>query len=379
MFKGQKINMDENIPIAPPDHRMVPDPYGWEHVANDLGGWHPGLRAIAEDHLRRQGITPPSFTPEAALAESGQELPETQDAQAFVPSPRSEGYRTSRQERESGFAFSKEGIYKLLSDQRFQAKCTEAGVDPYDDESPEYWQVFAGFAHERADDMITKGGDRVTPETRFKLRALELTAATPAFVHAASEMYGEQWVEDRRRARSNLSTINNFHNLITEMAGQFPDMKASELKLGMLNSVNIAIADKKIRQSANLVIGSRIKAIQHEMAFGDILRHTGLTYRRATPTEDVNGGFDWLINEGLPTQMKLDVKASLREVDPSGASPISQKGFGKYAVYSLTSDQEFRDSFCISEQAAHDKAEKLLLYLGATHARTAAQSSSNGK
>ncbi|HUB93899.1 MAG TPA: hypothetical protein VMB52_05340 [Verrucomicrobiae bacterium] len=273
-----------------------------------------------------------------------------------------EGTRTTHEQRNEAFAFGRQTLYKLLSDPRFQIRCNEAGVKPFDDSDPRYWRIFADFSRERIDAIRKQRGDKYKPEDDLRLRALGLVTTTPAYLYSQRAMY--EGVEDDNQRREHLRQISSFHYGIVEYAELFLDIRASELTMAILSSVNTTIADPAMHEFANQEVRGRVRGIQHELAFADILYQTGLEFRRATASEDLSG-FDYILTDGTQTEMKLDVKASLKKMDEyTSEALISPKGQGVFAVYSMIRDSELRNGFHIPEGLAREKAQVLIDHLG---------------
>jgi hypothetical protein len=332
--------MSEQVPepIVTSDQGDL-DAYTWQHVATDMQGWPPDLARHAERLIAAHGITAPDpgeiTIATTAAAEQHQSTPE---------------------ERREAFSYGMSTMYKIVSDTRLHARCEEAGIDPFDTDRPEYWRMVADFTQERVAGLRNRGGDS------FRLRALELVALTPAYLYGESALNQGNSSNPRQRSES-LRMASGFHAAVTELVRDYPDAKASELTLGLLNSVNFTIEDKGLRQSAAADIRSRIRGIQHEVGFEDILRQTGMRYRKATRAEDLQG-FDYVINEGEPTVRYIDVKASLEEVAALGAEgPVARNEKGIQVTYSMILNSELRDGFHLTEELSRDKAPVLLQYL----------------
>ncbi len=290
-------------------------------------------------------------------------------AEAVTPTE-AETIQTSQEERTQAFAFGLQNLINLIAHTAFRDRCKAEKIDEFDDKNPAYWKVLARFAGERVALYRGKLGDRL------EFRILELMAATPAYYYTQKEI-DDGKVNSKSHFSDNLSYISTYHGLISDTAERFPDLGARELTLTLLNSTNTTIYDDRERQACADLVRSRVRAIQREIAFGDILRQMGDPYRRATPLEDQQG-FDYILNEGLPTQRKIDVKLSLHEIEnrTDQVSPVALKN-GVYLVYAMIRDRELHDSFHISDEDAKVKAKALENYLNNAAEHSSARTAEN--
>ncbi|HSH55439.1 MAG TPA: hypothetical protein VK983_01275 [Candidatus Limnocylindrales bacterium] len=238
-------------------------------------------------------------------------------------------------------------LYKLTADPSFHATLIDHGVDPYDDMgTPKYWHEAAAYAQAAVARGRERGGDPL------RLSAFELAAATPAFV------FDESNTADH--AASNHTTTKNsvrYNSLLRNFAESFPDAHTSVVSAALVGVANRALEDPALRQAAPGIINNHIRGIQHEVAFGQILDHTGRNFRPADEIED-GYGYDYIIEGERNSELQVDVKASLHAIEKLGAiaSAYAVRSDGRIVMHSLTKDEEFKGRFTLPEEVAASKA-----------------------
>lgn len=343
---------EEPVDLLAVDDQPAPVEMTWNHVRDQMDDWPDPLRQHAARLLREKGLVPP----DTETTETGMQ-PHNEEPVVEAVTPKPEAKKVPLEEQQQAYAFGMQRIYDLSSDERFIRRCQQERIDTTDVTNPAYWRMFSDFGRERAQFLQARGINELNT------RAMELMAAVPAYIFAQGELDFTKGLKNDQ-IETDLGIIADFHNMITEMAEKYPGLSAEELELGLLNVVNKSITeDQELRQYGAQEVHNRIRGVQHEVAFADILRHTGLPYRKATRLEDWRG-FDYVVNEGKARAKKLDVKASLKEVDPDrGDTPIANKGEGKFYMFSLIDEPELHDGFHVSDEVAKYKAEVLREYL----------------
>ncbi len=323
---------------------------------------HPSLLPRTKESLDVTGVAAANLAGTMALPAA-----EVVIVDALPTPPTPEPRKATPEEFRKAFNSGLRALYKLTVDEDFQARCKSAGVDPSAFEDPAYWYTLADFSREIMTDRRRRSGDNRADTLPFM--ALGLMAATPAYIYAEGALDRGKPQTDEELAEK-LCIIGNYHTGIGRFVELYPDAKASELTMALFNAANFAIEDTELLLSAARDIGSRIKGIQHETGFWDILLHTGLECQRATAEEDKEG-FDYrlkIIHRGIPLVICIDVKASLNEIEAlEEEGPIAKSRKGIYLVFSMIAEREFNDGFHIPDNWADTKArkfvEKLLAYL----------------
>ena len=341
--------------------------YGWEHVAQDMPGWHPGLQEHAKRQIEARGLLPTAEPTEVLTAPPPDTVINLNTGNAEDDALIPEQPRHPAEEITTAFAESQRTLYKLSADPQFHATCMERGVDPYDDmDKPAYWATVADYTHDRTARMRERGTDSI------RIDALELLSTTPAYLFEQSALTQDKTSAPDKQMqngerRHSKEVVSYFNGLIREFAKKYPETRASDLTTALLNITNISIEDQALRQSANQEIHKTIRGAQHEIAFGQILAQTGRQFRPASLEEDLKG-IDYVDDEDT-NPMYVDVKASLSELEARGSEgALVRKPDGKLIMYSLVKDSELNGRFHIGDQAAHDKAQALIELLGQTQA-----------
>jgi hypothetical protein len=345
--------MSENVQAVPIDPGQPSQRHAstWQDVADKMHEWPDPLQEHARRHLEAHGIAAPDRRDIAVAAMAGT----VNQSESSLPS-RPEQRKTTEHERQEAFAFGLRTFYKLTADPNLHVRLQDAGIDPFGENietNAKYWRIVSEFAKNRIAAYRKSSGDNLN------LRSLEIFAATPAYLFEQRALE-EGKRNDSGERRQSMIAISNLHNLLVDYATDFPDVKADELSLQLLNVPNRLIRGKDFKQWAANDLRNRVRAVQHEVGFEDMLRQSGMPYRRATGKEDASG-FDFIMNEGNVMQRKLDVKASLYKLGRDDAvSPVMLREEGVYAVYSMIVDREFRGGFHLSNDAAREKAQELL-------------------
>lgn len=260
----------------------------------------------------------------------------------------------SDQELRDTLEASQSMMLKITNDPSFHSQLIESGVDPYDDMGkPTYWDGFAEFVTEKVEKIRASNGNSL------KLSTLELLASAPSYFYRQQELQQQRSNTNERADRTSLETVSHFNSLIRNFAVAFPDTRASILTTGLLNTVNMSVEGKAPKQAAADNLKNCIRGAQHELAFQQIVSHTGRAIYPSSLEEDLRG-IDYAVM-GHNRLLNVDVKASLTDINKHGTTNTDAYSIrrGTIVMYSLTNDSEFKDRFFISEEAAVGKAEAM--------------------
>lgn len=264
----------------------------------------------------------------------------------------------------TAFSNSKRLLYAMLDDPNFRTTCKASGIDPYEDvSSPAYWEIVA----EQAGAFVEKA--QATSGNTLPLLTFELLALTPDYLFTQQALNRNNFPNYASK-RDAKEKVSYFNSALRIFATEFPDTNASTVISSLLGMANSAIEDKHVRQSAVLSLKRTVRGAQHELAFEQILRHTGRQFTPASLEEDLEG-IDFIVAGNNGEQLNVDVKASLNKIEAAGEMNelFVRKPHNKVMVYSLTTDQELHDRFLLSDELAAQKApmlDKLLTEIGST-------------
>jgi len=337
------------------EHVQDNQPYPEPNIAAETGGHDIPPQEQTNSSLVTRDIEQASSNPMEVARIEDTPAQSLQHAEIAVAAKAE--YSTTPEERADAFAFGLNTLYKLTTDSGLHARCEQAGIDPFEDmDKAEYWSILSDYSQEGIGRVRGKGGDSL------RLRALELMATTPAYLLEEGAMNQNERGDLAQRTES-LRLISRFHGLITSFAELYPDTRASELTMALLNTANIAIENKVRRQSAEFDIRQRIRGVQHELGFECILQQSGRQFRRATRQEDLQG-FDYVLDGETSYPKNLDVKHNLKEIEVLGTEgPIGRNSKGVFVAYSLITDSDLRDRFTIPEGVARQKAQVFMRLL----------------
>lgn len=269
------------------------------------------------------------------------------------------------------FTQSLDVMTKMQGDARFQQACMDSGVDPFDEGDPAYWQVYETFAQDRIQQLQEKAGHTELLDT------LTLMSKTPHFIHNQLRLdqlrsmgFPNLTPDQKAEWRTAKQVVSVFGSEIRDYALRNHAVQAETLSVGLQKILPYSV-EPGSQVIAKQNIEQTIRGAQHELAFGQILSFADMKSRAATVEEDKKG-IDFVVNEGLPTEMFLDVKASLSEIEAQGGinKAYARKPGNKLVIFSLVKDSELHGGFFLDEAAATEKARALEVLL--TEARQAA-------
>ena len=244
-------------------------------------------------------------------------------------------------------------FYDLPFDPQFNELCVSRGLNPEDTGKPAYWEAAADFA------SSTPNAENGEDEKYSALK--ELFAATPDFIYQQKILEHESHKYAAHNVYQNARERASYYNgLIRHVAQEWPDIRASVLATSLMNVVNISIERTDIKQSSLQGIRETIRGAQHELAFGQLLAHTGRDFRSANVGEDLHG-IDYVVSDPNGSTILIDVKASQHTLERRGSSmqPYIRSLDGQLTMSSLVTDTELNDRFFVSERLAVQRAETL--------------------
>ena len=273
--------------------------------------------------------------------------------QTQTPTP--ERISPSPGEIATAFAEAQQTLYKMTASESFHGYCADAGIHPVTDtDKPLYWKMVA----DQAEDIVEQA--RSQQGNSLHLSTFQLLAITPDFLLKAIALGSDHSLTPAQR-HENKETTSYFNSVLRIFATDFPEVRASAISKALLNVTNIALEDRQLRQAGATEINRTIHGAQHELAFGQILKHTGRRYTTASLEDDLQG-IDYLVwdDNGMP--LGIDVKASLYKIAEKGGQLATLRHQPKgdiITMYSLTTESELHDRFFTDESVAARKASIL--------------------
>lgn len=250
-------------------------------------------------------------------------------------------------------ANAQEVVARLQLDSSFHAACAEATIHPLRDrQTPEYWHAFRMYVGGRVDAAKEAGKDTL------QMDAIELLAAAPSYLLEQQKLTKGSFedIQERRYAKEIVSWYNG---MIRGFAQNYPETSASSLTTKLLTTVSETVHTPNDRNAAGQCLKNTIRGAQHELAFGQVLGHTGIPCRSTTVEEDLKG-LDYVVGEGKHA-IGVDVKASLSEVESRGSERLfAVKPNGNVVMYSMVLDAELHDRFFVDDQLAKEKSTQLI-------------------
>ena len=314
--------------------------YDWTHVATEYTDWHPDLHPHVERHLAANGIAAASASRTSEAATLTAERPVQPEQIGAEPQAINESLQSANRT-----------LNKISTDPHFHAYCHEHRIDPFDGMgTPAYWAAVNEFTARRVKDLRHKHGDSL------QLQALELVAATPDFLYRQDNLTRSSVDRTSRAGTQARTAASRYGDIISGFVAANPQARSNDMILALLNTANATIEHRDLRAASADYLKASVRGVQHENAFGQILAHTGRTYRRGTVTEDLRGS-DYVIDGTVGSVLRVDVKASLNRLEQAGSQgAIHRRSDGVFTMYSMTANKEFGDRFFISDEAAMQKA-----------------------
>jgi hypothetical protein len=260
--------------------------------------------------------------------------------------------QTSPETFQEAFKDARNAFYDLPFEPGFDELCAKRGINPEDTDKPRYWAAVSDFAHRSVAEQRQQG----VPEEDLVVK--ELVASTTDYIYNQSFLdSGRGHQAGSQAANTARNVTSHYNNLIRDTATTFPNITATELATSMTQIANISIEHPAIKQNAAGILGNAVSGAQHELAFGQILDHTGRSYRTATNSEDLRG-IDYVVESPNGTVDYIDVKASPHAIRARGSeAPFVRARDGQITMHSMLTDQELNDGFTISDDVAAQKAE----------------------
>jgi len=337
-------NQNQTLPPVH-DQGINPGDYGWPQVAEEMHEWHPALQEHALRLITEQGIIP-----EQRAAES-HTLGESAVSHAEVPTHSPESVKSA--------LLGARGIVKRLStEDEFKRRCRDVeGIDPDDSfEDSRYWVTLASFAKERMQGLRKKGGDEL------RLSAIELAAATPAFLFAQASLRSERPKEFEHIHNGEI--VSKFGGMIRDFATKFPSVRVSDMRLALLNMANDSLESQGMRAVANHELKRELRGVRPEITFEQILAYSKEFNGRPANDEEDRSGFDYIVDgkgskRGRP--MHIDLKASSLQVNDHHTDNgyFARKENGVIVMGPLAHEGEYHDSFFLPPEVAASRADLL--------------------
>lgn len=266
----------------------------------------------------------------------------------YMETPIHNGETENKNDLQTSFSSARRSVETAASDLEFRELCRSNGIDPSDRHNPAYWAMVAEREWSISQDENLSGFDAYTHV---------VAGSTPdAIMHSLALEHRLSWQE----AHDHKAALSRYNSLIRGFAADYPDLSAVALKteLQRTAAVTVASESKRIQSEADYLIRSIVHGAQHELGFKAILEASGLPFRETTDEEDLKGG-DYIVTLPDGSDIKLDVKASLSEVDKknhgSNGQPYAINREGDVVIYSCLSESELGDSFSIDKAIAESR------------------------
>jgi len=272
-----------------------------------------------------------------------------------IAAPADHETQTSPEDLEILFKDARDAFYDLPFDDDFVDFCRSNNIDPEDTAQPRYWEAAADFA----DQVSAKAREAGEDERRIAVR--ELFAATPDYIYQQNiARHNRRDYADQDKYQNAKERVSYYNCLIRYVAEQCPDMQASALTKHLVGIANISVENEHLREASSEAIRTTVRGAQHELAFGQLLAHSGREFRGASTEEDLEGVDYVVVNLDGSIEL-IDVKASQNTIESRGASnrPYIRGSDGKLTMQSLVTDRELHDRFFVSESLAEQRGVTL--------------------
>ena len=253
------------------------------------------------------------------------------------------------------FAEANHQLAYRLQDPAFEERCRSVQLDPANTEDPAYWDEFANhiYAHTAAERAIK--GDSLA------LRALELLVEAAPSLLQDLKLNAEGYVpeEPYRYAKQ---VVSYFNSKVREFATLFPAVRTSDIVAALAQASQLAIHDPETQAYALHQLQAVVRGAQTELAYEQILRHTDHHFSLTTHDQDLHGT-DVIVQDPGFAELDIDIKSSMRSRHEGRREKL---GYVRHTIepdhivmQGMTTQDDFDDSFFISEELALKRAPKL--------------------
>ncbi len=251
------------------------------------------------------------------------------------------------------FKFSENAINEIRYGDTFQEFIAARGIHPYKQSGEQpYWIALNDFVNRK-----TSGVIEMSEIEQLQARTMQLLAATPNFIFADA-LLGQN-TDKRHTDRVAVSTYNG---LVRDLAVAYPNLTASALSNVLVNSLQATMQfNAPPLPQAAAQVNKCIRGAQHELAYGALLKAGGLPYRITTVAEDLKGIDYVVLVDGKET--KVDVKASLSEIEANMSQGAYVLRRDKVLMYSMVTDSELCDRFVPPPEITAQRAPVVALQL----------------
>lgn len=250
----------------------------------------------------------------------------------------------NKQTLENAFSGARTALINAPFEPAFQQLCQTNGVHAGDHQEPVYWELMEQYQWDKSQDETLSG---------FESYAQAIAGCTPnAIMHqiALNSNHSEQ-------AHNHKIALSGYNTLIRDFAANYPETSVIELtsQLQKVAHVTIAGDSRRVQTEADYLLRNILRGAQHELGFRSILDASGLDYRTTSVEEDLKGG-DFIVTMANGKEIKIDVKASLSEIDNknkgSNNLPYYVSNTGNLVIFSCLTDTNFGDTFSINKKTA---------------------------
>jgi hypothetical protein len=275
---------------------------------------------------------------------------------------------TLQSELQQAFDAGRQTFYDLQDDNAFLDLLASRHIPAQATDQPDYWETLADYS--AAVSQQARRSDSTGSADR-QIVINELLAATPDFITKSLVLGANRHLADRQEAIHDVRIVSYYNSLLRDTASAWPDITAGRLGQQLAGIANTSLRDRRTKRRAAAIINSAIHGAQHEVAFGQLLEHSGWQFRPADLKQDI-GGVDYVATSRDGKHRWIDVKASLHDILKHGGNaqrPYVAKHDDRLVMYSLLTDEELDDTFHVPEVVAIRKGKTLGRLLFQAHSR----------
>jgi hypothetical protein len=259
------------------------------------------------------------------------------------------------------FDVARNAMLGMTSESEFkQALAVEPAVDPKTEQHTAlYWAEFNNYSGSRVHALGKYGlydGTKFNRVDPLYLDAMNIIGQTPLFMHSELALHDNR--NGRKGSMDSDSALQNtscMRDTLREFARTYPQANADVIHANMLVMATKAVPQAD-RAHATNIMKQTIRRAQAALGYEQILKAAGRQYRlpRLSESED---GVDYVVDNNTkhPLYLQVEPSASKFEVNV----PFEVTSAQHATVFSMTRDQEFRNTFFIPEADAAQKATRL--------------------
>lgn len=285
------------------------------------------------------------------------EAPDTVILDPEAPSEQGEVY--SDAEVDKSLKQALDLVRTNAQDPEFHQQCENNGISPFEDTTTGYWHQMLSYTGK-----TTREAWEIGDIDDLDYYSRKVMFATPLYVMEQAKLnQGEVTGQERAEA---IKYSDTFKGLVADMVETFPEVTTGTIEDNLENMINETIEDDGLVQAGSQYVNSVIRGVKHELAFGQILKASGMEFQKASP-EDKRRGVDYKINREDGAGVDVSVHPTVSKFQREGMGDPDElyawKPDGTLMMHSLISEEEFGGKFFIDTKTDNNLTQQRAGYI----------------